>query len=224
MRTLMSLQDSRAYFTVGNLAFELSALPKLQENIPALPLYNTSEGITPLTDTHTAAAANHDHDHAVDPHVWTSLQNAIIMARNMYHQVVKTDPAGKDFYTRRFQDLTANLQALDDSVRNALKPLAGKSFLVWHPSLSYFARDYNLHQAGMETTGKETSAAQYKQRLDKASALQPMLFFTQTEFDSREADAMAAELKVPTVKISVMQPDIAALIRYITHELTSAGH
>ena len=33
--------------------------------------------------------------------------------------------------------------------------MKGGSFVVWHPSLSYFARDYGLEQISLEYDGKE---------------------------------------------------------------------
>lgn len=220
MQQLMELHNSAAYFTVGSLAFELSSMPKIKENFPDLEIVNSSEGISPITGTHSTASAD-GHNHDYDPHVWTSLTNARIMARNMYEQLLKLDPEGKDYYTHRYKDLDANLAALHDSVSMALKPLSRRTFLVWHPSLSYFANDYGLHQAAMEQVGKEASVAHYKQQIDRASALNPVVFFTQAEFDSRQARSLASELGLRTVPVAIMQPDIPAQIRHLTHELTS---
>lgn len=223
MRQLMELQSCQAYFTVGDIPFEISSLSKIQENFPSLQIVNSSVGIRKITDSHASAAAG-EHTHSGDPHVWTSLTNARAIAETMYKKVVELDPEGKDYYTARYKALDANLASLNDSVSKALQPLRGRSFVVWHPSLSYFARDYGLRQTGLETTGKETSAAQYKDRLENARGSDALLFFTQAEFDTREADNIAKELNLPTVKLSLMQPDIASQIRFITHELTKADN
>ncbi|MCM1005867.1 MAG: zinc ABC transporter substrate-binding protein [Prevotella sp.] len=227
MRQLMYLQESDVFFTVGALSFEQTLMPKIQDNFPYLPIVNTSKGITTMEDQH-AMSAHHDHtpehEHSFDPHIWTSLPNARIMAKNMYEKVVELDPSGKDYYTTRYLDLDTRLSALNDSVALALAPLAGSSFVIWHPSLSYFARDYKLKQIGLETTGKETSVVQYRDRINRARRAGTSVFFTQTEFDTRQADALASELGIPTVKISLMQPDIAAQIRTLAHELTLARH
>lgn len=219
MHQLLDLQSSDAYFTVGNLAFELSALPKIKENFPDLPVYDSSAGINLLSGTHAEDAT---HDHSFDPHVWTSLNNARVMAKNMYDKVLTLDPDGKEYYTKRYKNLDAGLEALNDSVARILNPLKGSSFVVWHPSLSYFAYDYGIRQLGLETTGKEVSVSQYKNRIDHAESTRPLVFFIQQEFDSRSAKAIARELGIPTVDISLMQPDIPKQIRTITHALTSA--
>lgn len=225
MAQLMGLQKSRGYFTVGNLPFETASLPKIKENFPDLVFYDTSKGIEPVLGTHSCHshdAEGHDHTSSADPHTWTSLRNARIMAANMYQTLLRLDPDGRGEYTRRYEALDRNLAALDDSVAAALRPLQGSSFLVWHPSLTYMARDYGLRQLAVENEGKEASPAQYRAQLEKARQAGPLLFFTQREFDSRQGDAMAAELGLPTASIAVMDADIPAQIRTATHALTSA--
>ena len=228
MQQLMGVQNSAAYFTVGELGFELSAIPKLQENFPSLRIVDSSAGIRRLTGTHAGHShddGDHGHDHgASDPHVWTSLPNARLMAKNMYEAVVRLDPDNKEYYTARFRDLDKNLATLNDSVAGALAPLKGRSFVVWHPSLSYFARDYGLEQVSIESPGKEASPAQFREQLDHAGHGTPLLFFNQAEFDSRQGSGVAAELGIPTATIAVMQEDLPAQIRTLTHELTSAPH
>ena len=90
------------------------------------------------------------------------------------------------------------------------------------PSVSYFARDYGLRQVSVETAGKESSPAQYRNSLDKARAVFPRVFFAQAEFDSRQAQSMADELDVPVVKISMMQENLPAQIKTIANELLKA--
>lgn len=227
MRQLAALEGSRAYFTVGELDFELASLPKIRENLPDLQIVESGRGIVPVESEHGHAHSAHGHDehhgHG-DPHVWTSLPNARVMARNMYEKVVALDPAGKDYYTARWRDLDSRLALLHDSVSRALAPLQGQAFMVWHPSLSYFARDYALRQISVETGGKESSPAQYRMQLDKARKASPLVFFTQAEFDPRQARSMAADLAVPTAPVSLMAADLPAQIRIMTHDLVQAAN
>lgn len=226
MQQLMSLQNSVAYFTVGGLGFELASLPKIQENFPDLQVIGSSDGIVPIEHTHAHAEGHgktHSHDDA-DPHVWTSLPNARVLARNMYDAVIRIDPDGKDYYAARFKALDSSLAALNDSISELLLPLKGRSFIVWHPSLSYFARDYGLNQISIEVAGKEASPARYKEQLDMSGDTSPLLFFTQAEFDSRQAANLAAELGLATSPIAVMQADIPAQIRQIANDLHRAAN
>lgn len=230
MSQLMALDGTPVYFTVGQLDFEIASMPRIRENFPGLEIVESAEGVHIVESghshahSHSHAGEEHDHHVSGDPHVWTSLPNARVMARRMYEKVVDLDPANKDFYTARYRDLDDNLAALHDSVTRVLAPLRGTSFMVWHPSLSYFACDYGLRQISIETAGKESSPAQYRAQLDKAREAGPLIFFTQAEFDPRQARSMAADLAVPTAPVSLMQPDLPAQIRILTHELVQAAH
>lgn len=224
MKQMIDLENSSAYFAVGGLPFEQSMLPKIQENFPNLPVFSTDTYVQRLEDSHAhshPSGQEGHHHHDGDPHIWSSFTNASAMARAMYERLIALDPAGKDYYTARYDDLRNNLAALDDSVASALRPFKGRSIVVWHPSLSYFAHDYGLNQISVENEGKEASAAQYRRQLDLAGAQNPVVFFLQREFDSRQGASMAAELNLRTSEISVMQADIPAQIRQITHDITS---
>lgn len=224
MRQLKDLESARAIFTVGGLPFEQGMLPKIRENFPQMQALPSDTYIERIEGTHCGVEGHEDghggHHHDGDPHIWTSLRNASLMARDMYERVSKLDPAGKEYYRKRYETLAANLKSLDDSVAAALAPWQGRSIIVWHPSLSYFVRDYGLKQISVENEGKEASAAQYRRQLDLASRERPAVFFLQSEFDSRQGEAMARELGLRTAPLSVMQPDIAAQIRQITHDIT----
>lgn len=224
MKHMIDLEHSSAYFAVGGLPFEQSMLPKIQENFPNLPVLSTDTYVQRLDDSHAhshPAGQEGHHHHDGDPHIWSSLTNASAMARAMYEGLITIDPAGKAYYTARYNDLRDNLAVLHDSVATALRPFHGRSIVVWHPSLSYFVHDYGLKQISVENEGKEASAAQYRRQLDLAGAENPVVFFLQREFDSRQGAAMASELKLRTSEISVMQADIPAQIRQITHDITS---
>lgn len=217
MQQLMNLQNSAAYFKAGMPGFEQALLAKIRDNFPDLPVYDSSEGIELIEGTHPSHGADGDgHDCGADPHVWTSLRNARIMAANMLRRMVELDPEGRDYYTANFRALDRRLQALDDSIASVLAQRKGTAFIVWHPSLSYFARDYGLRQIAMEADGKEASVRQLREQIDAAAGERPALFFLQQEYDSRAARSIAEEIGVPTETIAVMQPDIARQARSIT--------
>lgn len=220
MKQLMNLEHSRAYFRVGMPGFEEAMLVKVRENFPSLRICDTSAEITPVTDTHASAHGSHDD---ADPHVWTSLKNARVMASAMLRELIAIDPEGRQTYTDNFRRLDARLKALDDSIAAVLASSRGASFLVWHPSLSYFARDYGLRQLSMESEGKEVSPASLRERIDRASDERPRVFFLQREYDSRQAQALARELDVPTATLAVMQPDIMEQARIITQAINNPG-
>ncbi|MDD2961004.1 MAG: zinc ABC transporter substrate-binding protein [Muribaculaceae bacterium] len=203
MAHLMNLEKSDAYFKIGNIGFELAISNKIKSNYPNLKIYDNSKGVKVMVGSH--CGNNEDgHNHEIDPHIWSSVVNAKIISKNMYDAVVELDPKNKSFYAKNFDNLINELDALNDSITKVLEPIKNKAFIVWHPSLSYFARDYGLKQISMEYEGKESSIKHMKTKIDEARNDSATIFFLQREFDGRQAETLSNELKTKIIYINPM--------------------
>jgi zinc transport system substrate-binding protein len=210
MNNVMALEHSEAYFTIGNIGFEYAILGKVKNNNPNLKIYNNSTGIKPIKGDHSTAVND------TDPHVWTSVKNAKIIASNMLKALIEIDPHHKHYYTRNYNELKSDLDQLDDSITARLSTAKHKTFLIWHPSLSYFARDYGLTQLAFEKEGKEASAASLKKSVDLACGSGAKVFFYQAEFDGRQVNVLNNEIGCKIVEINPMSYDWAAELNKIT--------
>lgn len=226
MTHMINLQKSAAYLRVGNVGFEAAIIDKIHDSNPDLPIFDTSVGVIPVRGTHVHRHADGsvdpEEEQSVDPHTWTSVKNARIMARNMLEAMIAVDPEGKSVYNKNFNDFDARLDSLDRLYAERLAPEAGKAFLVWHPSLSYFARDYGLEQVVTGgTEGKETSAVGLRQAVEEARSHNPEVFFSQTDLDSRQVGALNAEIGAREVRINPMAYEWAAEMEKIVDALTT---
>ena len=203
---LTGLQNSRAYFRIGNIGFEIASLQKISENFPELEIINSATGISYITGTHSHCHNGH-HSHYADPHIWTSVKNAKIIATNMYEAMAKLDPDNKNFYKQRYDSLCNELIALDDSISSIMSNHKGETFVVWHPSLTYFARDYELNQLSIEYEGKETSAKQLQSKIETAQKLSPKIFFFQKEYDSRQSESISNQLGNRLIPLNLVSED-----------------
>lgn len=222
---LMNLEKSRAYFCMGNIGFELAILNRVKNNNPELQIIDTSEGIDYLRGTHAGVLEHshghkHSHSHEVDPHVWTSVVNAKIIAQNMYKAVLELDSHNKKYYTKNYNALLSELVELENEMNRELSAVKGEAFAVWHPSLSYFARDYGLTQIAMENEGKEVPAAVLKSEIDMARNHGVKVLFYQKEFDSRQIQTINEQLNAVMVEINPMSYEWAEEMRRITNALT----
>lgn len=233
MRTRGDIARAEAYFAVGGLPFEA----QLRGSDSGLKFYSVSEGIEPVYGTHDdcpahahdqadddhddADAEDADHDHGQgDPHTWTSVKNARVMARNMYQRLVQLNPQQRAQFTDRYRRLDARLDSLDRAVSARLAPVRGQSFVVWHPSLSYFARDYGLKQISIGWESKEASPTALRHAIDTGRESGARVFFLQREFDSRQAKSVNAEMGMTEVVIDPMSYDWMQQINLIANELS----
>lgn len=99
----------------------------------------------------------------------------------MTDALVKIDSNGKDYYQANYRKLDAELAAFADSLRQVLAPVRGQAFVVWHPALSYFARDYGLEQIGIEYEGKEAPAGFVAEKMKEARKKNARVFLCRRE-------------------------------------------
>ena len=191
LASLMSLENSLAWFQIGNIPFEQQLSNRIG---PQLTRFDTSTGIDLIEGTHGHDHADHHHDHdgrhdhshdGIDPHTWSSVRNMKIIGANMLAGLIEIDPAGKDYYTARFDSVATRLDSLDACYTRRLAPARGSTFMVWHPSLSYFARDYGLRQISVAADHRETSLISLQSTIDDAIANGVEVFFEQSSYDPR---------------------------------------
>jgi zinc transport system substrate-binding protein len=120
----------------------------------------------------------------------------------MYKAVVDVDPDNAKIYTRNYNGLMARLDSIDSRIDSLLSHKRGTAFMVWHPSLSYFARDYGLEQISIGVEGKEVSVQLIQEKIDEAKAHKATVFFTQKDFDSRQAAVISRETDADVIAIN----------------------
>jgi len=215
---LLNLENSKAYFRIGNVAFESAIINKVQNNNPGLKLFDNYEGISLIRGTHSHGDVEHSTD--IDPHTWTSVKNAKTIASNMYKAVVDLDPENKAYYSRNFKNFLSSLDSLDREISQQLQPYRGSAFVVWHPSLSYFARDYGLEQISLSPEGKEASVKMMQSTIDKAIDRDVKTLFFQKDIDSRQAQVANEQIKAEIVNINPLNYEWDKEMRSIANAIS----
>lgn len=204
---LVALSHSQAYFRIGYIGFEQAWMDKLEANNPNLKVYDTSRGIDLIRDK-GHWHGDHFHEGGVEPHVWNSTKNASIIADNIYAALCELDAEHQADYKHRLDSLKETIARTEANVSAFLKN-ASTTFLIYHPALSYFARDYGLKQISIEEGGKAPSPAQLKNLIETCRKEEAHTIFVQEEFDQRNAQLIADELGVKVVSINPLSYDWA---------------
>jgi zinc transport system substrate-binding protein len=206
----MNIEGSDAYFQIGNVGFESAIIDRIRHNNPNLKIVNVSGGIDLIYGTHSDCENDSiecQHSHEVDPHVWSSVRNCKIIAINMLNAMTEIDPTHANVYKANCSVLVNHLDSLDAQFANMLSKKPLLSFMVWHPSLSYFARDYNLKQISIGIEGKEISIQRIQEKIDEAKTYNATVFFAQKDFDSRQASIISKETGAIVVDINLLTYD-----------------
>jgi zinc transport system substrate-binding protein len=219
------LSRCKAYFSIGPIGFNTLWLDKIRSNNPQLPVFDNSKNIPPVTgeedhDTHTGHETHHHT--GTDPHVWSSPKCARIIVENMYNAFISIDAGNKDIYAGNLLKLQAEI-ARTDSILSALFATAEtKSFIIYHPALTYLARDYGLTQYCIETDGKEPSPSNIRQLIETARETKTKVIFIQEEFDKKNAEVIAGETGCKLVVINPLSynwsEEIIRIAQAVAHE------
>ena len=201
--SLIDLSKSLIYFTAGHLDFEKTWLEKFRSVNPEMNIVDTSIGVEFISneeeehhdETEEVHEAEHEHHHeGIDPHIWMSVKEVKVQCRNILDAVAKADPSNAEFYQKNFDTFNNELDKLDLQIRTMLSELKTRKFIIYHPALGYFARDYNLHEISVEMDGKDPAPDDLRNLIDTAKSEGIKTIFVQKQFDSRQAESIASEI------------------------------
>lgn len=194
---MMELSKSALYLKVGSIGFEQTWMKKLQDNAPDMKVIDTSVGIKPAK----TPGGN------IDPHVWMSCSNARIIASNILKALCQLEPKNKAFFEKNYQSLLSIIDKRDSTIRESFKkdPNLVRKFVIYHPILTYFARDYQLEQLAIEEEGREPSAAQLKSLIERARKEKIKYCLIQAEFANRNTTTFINESHTKPMNINPLQ-------------------
>ena len=196
---MMELSKSALYLKVGSIGFEQTWMKKLQDNAPDMKVIDTSVGIKPAK----TPGGN------IDPHVWMSCSNARIIANNILKALCELEPKNKAFFEKNYLSLLKIIDKRDSIIRKSFKdnPEMVRKFVIYHPILTYFARDYQLEQLAIEEEGREPSAAQLKSLIERARKEKIRFCLIQAEFANRNTTTFIKESQTKPMDINPLQGD-----------------
>lgn len=196
---MMELSKSALYLKVGSIGFEQTWMKKLQDNAPDMKVIDTSVGIKPAK----TPGGN------IDPHVWMSCSNARIIASNILKALCELEPKNKAFFEKNYQSLLSIIDKRDSTIKENFKkdPDLVRKFVIYHPILTYFARDYQLEQLAIEEEGREPSASQLKSLIERARKEKIKFCLIQAEFANRNTTTFINESHTKPMDINPLQGD-----------------
>ena len=180
-------------------------MEKLEANCPDMKIFDTSKGVE-LMRSEGHWHGDHFHEGGVEPHIWNSTRNASIIAENICQALCQLDPTHQEDYRKRLSILKQTIAQTHTNVLTFLEN-ADSTFLIYHPALTYFARDYGLKQISIEENGKEPSPAKLKELIENSRKADARIIFIQQEFDQRNAQLIARELNLNIVPINPLSYD-----------------
>lgn len=146
-----------------------------------------------------------DHEHkGLDPHIWMSPKRVKVMVDAIADTFSQIDPSNAQYYKNNADNYKSQLDDLDTYIKTKLNEAKGQPFIIYHPSLGYFADDYGLEMIAIEVSGKEANAKEIEKVIDYAKDKNIHIIFYQAEFSSKQAEIIADEIDGTVIKVDLL--------------------
>ena len=141
------------------------------------------------------------------------------MATTIFQTLSKHYPGQQELFEKNYHLFVQELDRIDRQTQLALAPKQEKTFLIYHPALTYFAADYGLKQISIEEDGKEPSPEHLKEIIDLAIEKDIRLILIQSQFDKSNAQSIARQINGKVISIDPLaenwEEEINKLIRLL---------
>lgn len=227
-RQLEEISSASVYVKVGSgVDFERAWMDKLAGVNPRMTIVDSSTGIPLISgsneETDEGSSSGHAGEDGADPHIWLSPKNARIMVENTCQGLSLADPAHKDDFRVNADAYQRELDTLDAEIREQVARTRVRSFMVYHPAWSYFARDYDLVQIPIETDAKDPSPAALEKLIQTAKDRNITVIFAEPELSTKSAKVIAEEIGGSVVLVSALEEDYIANLRNVSGAFARGG-
>ncbi len=192
-RQIAELSNSSLYLTIGHFGFEGELAERMAEG--GCPVADLSKGIEMLEGVcnHHHHGVEHHHSHGVDPHIWLSPKTMAIITNNAAEQLDKLGVLNK----HKRDSLLVLIAEVDSTINSLRSSSKTSAFAIVHPSLGYFAKDYNLRQIALEVDGKEPSIKSIRHSLDSIKHHRVHTILHSSHDSDNAARVLSDETKLP---------------------------
>ena len=219
---MKNLSHSKAWLRIGKIGFEDAWYEKIEQANPDLKVFDTSDSAQWIASGEELHG-DHGHQHGIDPHIWMSPDEMVNIAALTYHALADLYPDKSKVFEANFEAFRTEIDLLDEDLTRQFDSLANRKFLIFHPGLTYFARDYGLEQIALEVNGKEPSPKYLGQLVKNARKDGIRVVFIQKEFDKENAQQLAEELQGEVVEIDPLSEHWEEQLREVAAKIVKAS-
>ncbi len=222
-RQLLELEKMDRYFAVGVGAETDGFLDRLYPDGDERVIRLYEEVSTVYPDRVMEAPAYGEGEEAVqagrDPHIWLSIPRTKVMIRRIIEELIAINPVEEESYRTRGEAYLLSLEELDQELKARFSATSKHDFLLFHPSLGYFAEQYGVEMIVIEEDGKSATPSHLMDVIDEAKAKGVRTVFYQEEFDENQARTIAEELDGDLVSLSILEEDYLTGMKQIGEAL-----
>ena len=177
-----------------------------------------AQGVPLLRDTHQhhheaaekpGRTGRHHEEESADlrqagnPHIWLDPVLAQEISRKIAAALIQADPGHRAHYEANLKSYLAALDELDREIQQHAEKWRLRDFVSFHPSFSYFARRYKLHEVGTieAAPGREPTPRHLQNLVAAIRKYGIKVVFAEPQLNPRVAEVIAQEAGVKVLKL-----------------------
>ena len=169
-RQAMELENSQMVFITGALELENQITKTATTKTTIINISNNIDFITGHHHHHHHDNSAHEqHLHGVDPHIWLSTAELSIMTQNICTAMMEQYPDSVKYMVNS-EKLLEELCRLHTNIKKQIEQANTEAFVIYHPALSYYAREFGLEQIAIEDEGKEPNVGKLNEVITHAKS------------------------------------------------------
>jgi zinc transport system substrate-binding protein len=140
---------------------------------------------------------------AGNPHIWLDPMLAQEICRQIARAFIQADPGHRAQYEANVKDYQAKLAALDQEIKQHAQTWRLRDYVSFHPSFAYFARRYNLREAGTieAAPGREPTPRHLQNLVAAIRRYGIKVVFAEPQLNPRVAEVIAQEAGVKVLRL-----------------------
>ncbi len=195
---MRDISEADVYFKIGSgVEFEERWMDSLIEQNTDMLVIDGSDGIHLLE-----YGDEHDHDHDDD--------------HGHEHSITLTSTSR---FRENADEYLHDLHDLHHWIEEELEPYHGRKFLIYHPSMAYYAHEYGVEQIAVEREGLEPGSKGIQAVIEQAEEEDIRVVFVSPQFDESRAQTIADEIDGEVIELDPLSSDYIENLEDITQNL-----
>lgn len=196
-RDMESLMKAKI-FVYNGLGMESWVDKTLQAaNNENLKVINSSKDIEPIKNGQSG----------YDPHIWLSLKNAEIEAKNIKDALVDADSSNKDYYEKNYSEFVSKLDRIYKEYKSKFDGVSNKNFVTGHAAFAYLCKDFSLNMKSVEDVfaDGEPTPQKMKELVDYSKSNNIKVIFMEEMASPKVSETLANEVGAKVEKIYTIE-------------------
>lgn len=143
-----------------------------------------------------------EENHALDPHIWWSGKNALVIAKSILDSLITLSPENQEYFEQNFATFQNEIEVLKEDFMENIKGKTQNDFIVFHDAHNYLLEELNINAEKKHvfrtSVLNDPNSSEMKNLIDEINEKSINVAFTEPQLDSTTLDRLASEYQLNT--------------------------